>query len=263
MSNMVEKVIGIGGGVGPMAGVKLHELIIQHTLSRIDQGHLSVVHISHSSQIPDRTKFLLGEIKENPAKAMILVMQAIAAAAKAVGAEEVVAGVPCNTFHAPRIWNGFTQMLRENSATVQVVHMLEETASLIKEILPDARNIGLMSTIGTRRVSVYEQILTPWGYRLLQVPEKVQGELHDSIYNPEWGIKAVSPVTARARDNFLRYTEILYEQGVDAIILGCTEIPLALPESKYQGVPLIDPMVALARALIRESAPTKLKPLHT
>ncbi|MBI2018203.1 aspartate/glutamate racemase family protein [Candidatus Daviesbacteria bacterium] len=260
---MVEKVIGIGGGVGPMAGVKLHELIIQHTLSRTDQGHLSVVHISHSSQIPDRTKFLLGEIKEDPAEAMILVMQAIAAAAKAAGAEEVVAGVPCNTFHAPRIWKDFTRMLKEKSVCVQVVHMLEETAGLIKEMLPNAQNIGLMSTTGTRKVGVYEQILTPLGYRLLQVPQKLQDELHDSIYNPEWGIKAVSPVTVRARDNFLRYTEILYDQGVDAIILGCTEIPLALPESKYQGVHLIDPMVALARALIRESTPAKLKPLHT
>lgn len=37
------------------------------------------------------------------------------------------------------------------------------------------------------------------------------------------------------------------------IILGCTEIPLVFKESTYESVPLIDPVVALARALVENS----------
>ena len=59
-------ILGIGGGVGPSAGVGLHQKIIDNTRSKTDQGHFTVVHISRSAHIQDRTKFLLGEIETNP-----------------------------------------------------------------------------------------------------------------------------------------------------------------------------------------------------
>lgn len=51
---------------------------------------------------------------------------------------------------------------------------------------------------------------------------------------------------------------MLASQGAQAIVLGCTEIPLALPEPVLPGtkVVLVDPVLALARALIREADPT-------
>ena len=93
------------------------------------------------------------------------------------------------------------------------------------------------------------------------MPEADQAGLHDAIYNPEWGVKAVSPVTPRAREAFLHYAGMLVDMGADAIILGCTEIPLALPEMYLRGVPLVNPVLALARALVQHSAPWKLRPL--
>jgi hypothetical protein len=44
------------------------------------------------------------------------------------------------------------------------------------------------------------------------------------------------------------------------IILGCTEIPLALPEPEYEGVPLVDPVEAVARAMISRADKSKLLP---
>jgi len=44
-------------------------------------------------------------------------------------------------------------------------------------------------------------------------------------------------------------------------VLGCTELPLAVPEPEVDGIPIIDPSLALARALIRETYPEQLKPL--
>jgi aspartate racemase len=45
------------------------------------------------------------------------------------------------------------------------------------------------------------------------------------------------------------------------IILGCTEIPLVLTDAAVGGIPLIDPTLILARALIREAAPDRLRTL--
>jgi len=78
------------------------------------------------------------------------------------------------------------------------------------------------------------------------------------IYHPSWGIKARSPVTEKARNQAVEALRILLDLGAEAVILGCTELPLAVPEREWEGVPLVDPMVALARAMIREAAPSKL-----
>lgn len=259
----VKKIIGIAGGVGPAASIKLETTINQQTLNNgTDQGHLTVIHISAPSEIPDRTDFLLGKVKKDPAGAMFKVAKAIADAAEIMGAKEVFVGIPCNTFHAPRIWNHFIQILKDNQVNIQPLHMLYETANLIKQNYPDVKNIGLLSTTGTREVDVYGEILRPLGYCLIQVTDEKQKELHDSIYNSQWGIKAVNPVTKKARKKVIECIEILRKKDAQVCILGCTELPLALPEPEYKGMPLVDPMLALARALIREADNAKLKPLR-
>ena len=45
------------------------------------------------------------------------------------------------------------------------------------------------------------------------------------------------------------------------ILAGCTEIPLALVDSHINGIPIIDPTLILARALIDAVAPEKLMPM--
>jgi aspartate racemase len=255
------KLITIGGGVGPMAGVELHKKIIENTLTNgTDQDHLEVHHFSRSHDIADRTDYLLNKVNQNPAEGMFRSMQ-IAVQAAQIAGREVVAGIPCNTFHAPLIFQHFMRLIQEHDVTIKMLHMLEEVVGLVSQILPQAETIGLMSTTGTRMVHVYNDVLEPHGLNIVQVPQNTQPELHHSIYNQQWGIKAVSPVSKKARSNFEKYANLLCEQGAQAIILGCTEIPLALPEKTYKGIPLIDPMFALARALIRVVDEKKLRPL--
>ena len=103
--NQSNVVLGIGGGVGPSAGVGLHQRLIENTRTDgTDQGHFMVVHVSRSPVVQDRTKFLLGEISENPGEGMATAMMAIKAAAEANG-NLAICAVPCNTVHAPPIWD--------------------------------------------------------------------------------------------------------------------------------------------------------------
>jgi len=260
------KLIGIGGGVGPAAGVALHSKILEHTLTDgTDQSHFDVMHFSRSSDVLDRTAFLMGDIETNPGEGMARTMAALDAAAKATG-DVAVAGVPCNTFHAPSIWKCFQEQLDSlGCSNVRTVHMLEETAAMLQADYPECRKIGLMSTTGTRSTGVYKQLLEPLGFTVIEVDEEVQPELHDTIYNKSWGVKAVTPCTPKARDNFIGYTKQLAEKGAEAVILGCTEIPLALPEATLdcngKSIPLVDPVAALARALIRTANPARLRAL--
>ena len=258
---MSEKIIGIGGGVGPMAGVGLHRKIIENTNpGGADQGHIEVIHLSRSHDIGDRTKFLLGEIDENPAEGMFRTANAMEKAANTTN-KQLIMGIPCNTFHTSKIFNRFLELLNQNDLHIKVLNMLKETAEFINSSFPDVKKIGLMSTTGTRQLGVYNEELEPLGFEITEVPNEMQQELHDSTYNEKWGIKAVSPVSDKARYNFFKYSRILKEQGAEVIILGCTEIPLALPGQQFDGIPLVDPVFVLARALIREVAGEKLRPV--
>lgn len=255
----LEKIIAVGGGVGPMAGVELHKKIIEQTKTDgTDQDHFEVHHLSRSHDIEDRTKYLLGETEKNPAEGMLRTAKALEKAAEIAG-KEAVLGVPCNTFHAPKIFDYFLELLKKENINIQVINMIKETGSFLKKNFSKAKKIGLMSTTGTRQVRVYNEVLEPFGFEIEEVPEEMQEELHNSIYNKKWGIKAKSPVSEKARNNFLKYVGILQKQGSEAIILGCTEIPLALPEMEINNTPLIDPVLILAKALIREANKNKLK----
>ncbi len=254
-----EKIIIIGGGVGPQAGTVLHNYIIENTLTDgTDQDHLDVYHFSRSSDIQDRTLALKYNKPMEPASGMYRTFK-IAAASMDFENRKAVAGIPCNTFHAPAIFNTFLELMKEFTNKITVVNMIEETLNSILINLPNVNKIGIMSTTGTRDAGVYSKKLISSGFKIIEVPEEMQTELHNSIYNKEWGIKAVSPISNTAKNNFEKFSDYLIKNGAEIIILGCTEIPLAMPGRKYKGVPLVDPMKSLAKALIREANVKKLK----
>ena len=255
---MDEKLIIIGGGVGPMAGVELHKKIIENTLTKgKDQDHLQVWHLSRSYDVPDRTEYLSGLIKTNPAEGMA---RTFLLANEALKKEKrtAVGGVTCNTFHSPKIFNKFIDILNKAETGIKILNMIEETGKYLKENFSGTKKIGLLSTSGTRNTKVYQQILQPLGFEIVQVTENKQAELHDTIYNPDWGIKAVSPVTEKAKNRFVGYAKELADNGAGAIILGCTEIPLALSEKEINGISLVDPVYILARELIKNANLEKL-----
>ena len=64
---------------------------------------------------------------------------------------------------------------------------------------------------------------------------------------------------ASMMSSLLGEADALTAKGADAVILGCTEIPLALTEPDLHGVPLLDATKVLARALILAFATDRLK----
>ena len=62
-------------------------------------------------------------------------------------------------------------------------------------------------------------------------------------------VKAGEPGPA-ATEALVRAAQRLAEQGAQAIIAGCTEIPLGLPPGAVPA-PLVDPATVLAHALVR------------
>jgi aspartate racemase len=259
MTSRDEKSIIIGGGAGPAAGVLLHRYIVENTRTDgTDQDHISVYHISRPGDMSDRTEYLTDEEAENPSEGMlrsVLSMEGLIRNSN----HAFVMGIPCITFHAPRIWDGFLRRLDEARLNIRVVNMLEEIGRFLRRSLPDSRSVGVLSTTGSRSAKLFDPVVSECGMTLKEIPENLQDELHDTIYNRTWGLKATSGVDGRARKNIDRYLDILRAEGAGAVILGCTELSMAFTDPDQDGLALVDPVRILARALIDEANPMKLK----
>lgn len=251
------KVIGILSGMGPHAGLDLAEKILKQTQARTDQEHLPVAILSYPERIVDRSTYLFDETKPTPVPALTKIALQLA------GVGAVVGGIPCNTAHDPRIFGAIERRLKAQSAPLRLIHMIDETAERIRRDLDGVERVGVLASTAVYEFGLYEASLERHDLVPVVPARDVQDELvNPVIFDTEFGIKAQSqPVTEQARRHLLDAAAHLKEHGAEAIILGCTEFPLALPEATAHDLPLVDPTVMLARALIRETAPEKLRPL--
>jgi len=255
MKNCVSK-IGIVGGAGPYAGLDCSLKILQQTKAEKDQDYLPTLVISTPDLIEDRTSFLLGKSPKNPAHAIYRNLLDL----NDLGAS--VVGIPCNTAHAPAIKDVFLEKLKQSETKLKVLDMISETVKFLKKECPNVKKVGILSTIGTWKVGFFPDIFERHGYKVFTLSEDFQQHLHDeALFHPENGIKVqADPVTKKARDILLDGFDSLKEKGSEAVILGCTEIPIGIPERKIGEVFCIDTSLILARALINEFRPEKLIP---
>jgi len=244
--------LGVIGGIGPFAGLDFMRNIFNNTRASKDQEHLDCVLVSCPSIIPDRTEYLFSSAEtENPALGMF------ESAKKLHAAGVSYAVVACNTAHAGRIFKPFCEMAQKDLAGLTILNMLETCASHIKKNMAITR-IGLLATKGTHKSRVYHEYFGD-DIELIEPDAAGQEKIHESIYNREYGIKAFSqPVKPLAREHIAQEISRLVRRGAQAVILGCTEIPLAVQPDEFP-VPAIDPGLIAARVLITLADPEKLR----
>ncbi|WP_030950191.1 aspartate/glutamate racemase family protein [Streptomyces sp. NRRL S-646] len=233
MNTPTTEIIGILGGMGPAATADFYAKLVATTPGASDQDHLRTV-IWSDPTIPDRTRALLGD-GPDPTPWLLDGSRVL----REAGA--TVIAIPCNTAHAfvPRI---------ADHVGLPIVHMIGEVARHLSAVTPRLHTAGLLATTGTVRAGLYQEWLDRFGIRLV---------LPDGAGQDQEVMTAIRAVKSGRRDGtttalLSRAARRLTEQGAQAVIAGCTEIPLGLPEDAVD-VPLIDPALVLARALVRRA----------
>ncbi len=224
---MSERVIGILGGMGPLATADLFRRIIEKTPAKRDQDHPRVL-IYNDPKIPDRTDFILGR-GEDPRPELL----AGAKKLEECGADFVI--MPCNTAH-------FFAETVQKGIGIPLVSMVEETAKRVKEM--GIRKVGLLATDGTVKGLVYHRALLRHGVQIALPSKKYQAMVMEGIYD---GVKAGD--LKKGRELILTVAKRL-ERRSEAIIAGCTEVSLVLKPGDL-GVPLVDPMDVIAERAVR------------
>ncbi|WP_428023028.1 aspartate/glutamate racemase family protein [Arcobacter sp.] len=240
--------IGIIGGVGPYAGLDLNRKIYdnQKTYGK-DQDYIDVILISNASDITDRTGYLKNEVKVNPAEGLFR------AALKLEQMGANVIAISCNTAHSPKIFDKVCELMNIAKCEAKLLNIVEETHKFLEKNYSNLDNIGFLGTLGTYETKLYENYFVKMNkFKFINPSERGKNNCHDAIYNTEYGVKAQSnPITKKAKKIFENEIVKLKNMGVEAVIMGCTEIPLAFNDKTvYKDVLLIDPSTILARALI-------------
>jgi len=248
--------IGILGGMGPQAGLDLSAKIIEETRAETDQDHLPVVLFSMPEYVPNRTDYLLGKTTINPS----IELSRQLALMSNLGV--TVVGIACNTAHNEPIFDELLKCLEDVAPNIRLLNMIDETVAFIRESHPDFSRIGILATRGTYLFRLYDDRVESAGLVPVLPDESIaMGSLQSAISDPNWGIKSYSnPVTDEAQSAVCEAIENLREHGAEAVILGCTELPLAVKTDSIQNPIIVDPTRILARALIRHVHPHKLRP---
>lgn len=215
----------IGGGVGPMAGVLLHQAIIRNTpnVTR-DSDHVDVWHVSAVSGLPDRTSFLVGDELRNPAEQMAENIRAVGEVLSRRGQKWWVA-VPCATFHSPPIFDVFNENIRLANGYCGTVNLVGETIKHLLGYPGKLRKVGVLSTKGSYDSGVWRRPLGAAGLESVELTNAEADLVHQAIYHPGYGLKAVQPPSSTAIEMLTKITSTLRQRNADVVVLGCTELP--------------------------------------
>lgn len=224
--------IGVLGGMGPAATAEFFSILVESDRAPSDQERLHVV-VESDPSIPDRTENILGK-GPDPVPAMVV------SAKRLLAAGVDIAGIPCMTAHA------FLPRLRV-ATQLRFISALEELAGELSRLSPKVTAIGILATEGTRTARLYESQLP--GIRVIWPDETMQRtHVMEAVYGRD-GIKAGN-IGEAPRRLLTEAALNLKDEGAEVIVAGCTEVPLVLRQEDLP-IPLMNPMVLLAKALVR------------
>lgn len=217
--------------MGPDATVDFMTKVIALTPADKDQDHIHML-VDHNPAVPNRQAAILGD-GEDPGPALA----AMAKRLEDAGADFLV--IPCNTAYV------FEQSIID-AVSIPLISIIDETIAALPQ---DCSVAGLLATDGCLRAGVYQRALKSQDIGSVELGEEDMQELMNLVD----AIKA-GDMGAAIADTMRVLAEVLVSQGADAVVAGCTEIPLVLDNSTLD-VPLISSTDVLAQRTVQLAIP--------
>lgn len=223
------KNVGIIGGMGPAATVDLMARIIRLSPVRSDQDGIRML-VDNNPHVPDRNQAIAGK---GPSPAPVLA--AMARGLETQGADFLV--MACNTAHA------FEQAIRE-AAAIPFLSIIQETVDAVKALPARPKRVALLAAAGCLDAGLYQKAFAAAGIQTLIPEGRIREDFMRLIYDIKTGDTGPS-----ARHRMKALAETLIHQGGEALIAGCTEVPLVLGQDDVS-CPYIDSTERLAQAIV-------------
>jgi aspartate racemase len=147
--------------------------------------------------------------------------------------------IPCNTAH-----HWYEELQRASG--LPVLHIADAACRELRKRGNERRCVGLLCTEATIAARIYEDRLDAHGIEcVLNPPEERQQLVRFAIDEVKRGsLEEAGRAVERA-------AELLFERGAETVILGCTELPVALDAARSAiATRCIDATRALARECV-------------
>lgn len=234
--------VGVIGGLGPAATLDFVAKVLAATPATRDQEHLHLL-IDNDPRVPDRNRAAAGA-GPSPGPALA----AMARRLERAGADLLV--MPCNAAHA---WRAEI----EAATRLPFASMIDEAVAATLRARPGAATVGVLAAAGTLDAGLYRDALAARGVMGLEPAGPQRERFMDLLYR----IKA-GDTGAEARAAMRELAAELVAAGAEAVVAGCSEVPLVLgPEDVT--APLVDATAALAAATVayaRRERPLPVRP---
>lgn len=228
---MVEKIVGIIGGMGPEATVDLMRRVIEMTPVEDDADHIRML-IDNNPKVPSRIKALIEGTGESPAPCMAEMARGLVRQ----GADFLV--IPCNTAH---------YYYDEVAAAVSapIINLIELTAQTVHVQQPGIHKIGLLASSALRMIELYEPWFRTLGIEILYPEESDQVQLMQLIRDVKAGRSTDAQIVA-----YNSTAKNLEAQGAQCLVVACTELSV-LDDKLQSALPIYDASNLLAAEIVR------------
>lgn len=221
--------LGVLGGMGPLATADFFYKLTLASKATRDQDHIETV-IYSATRTPDRSSSIMGQ---GPSPLPML----IEGVSLLVDAGVSVIAIPCNTAH---YWHADLARF----SRVPILHIAESACEALRAAGEPVAKVGLLATTGTLHAGIYQPPLAARGYEAVLPTASEQ----DEFVQPAIGLVKAGDV-AGARALLEAAIDALVARGATRIVMGCTEIPVALANSRRAPM-LVDATAALVSACI-------------
>ncbi|WP_338663354.1 amino acid racemase [Pararoseomonas sp. SCSIO 73927] len=232
---MTDRVLGVLGGMGPLASAEFMRQLTLLTPAERDQDHVPAI-LWSDPRVPDRTAARQGS-GPDPLPALVRGIRGLEAA----GCGAIA--IPCNTAH------GWIDGMRA-ATRLPILHIVEAAAEALRGQGIGPGPVGVMGTAGTLAMGLYQDGLRDGGWEV-SVPT---GEEMARLVTPGIALVKANRV-AESHGPLAEAARALAARGARAVVLGCTEIPLGVAAGPALPFPVVDTIEALARAAIRWAKP--------
>lgn len=224
---MKKQVLGVIGGLGPLATARFLELVTEMTAAPREQDNLDMI-VYNFPSIPDRTGYILGSNLKSPLPGLLYAGQALARQ------RVTCIAIPCVTAH-------YFHKELQSSIQVPILNGVADTVRELKEC--GIRKVGIMATDGTIRSELLARELNLAGIiPVIPSASRQQDVMHLIYQNIKAGKRA-------EMDRFRSVQKELLDCGAEVIILGCTELSI-IRRDEDLGPGFVDIMEVLARQSI-------------
>lgn len=225
-----KKTIGILGGMGPSASAILYQEIIHVAQTKY--------HAEQDCDYPPMIIYnlpLVGFDETGFVDPLMVRDQLIEGVKKLEQAGSNFIIIACNTVH-------YFFPAMQQAVGIPIMSIVGETVKTVTFL--HYACVGVLGSASTTRLLVYQQALENGGINVI-VPSATEQEIINQVILRVMGGKQSFNDVKLSTDIITH----MHDQGAEALILGCTELPLAINQS-YTIVPICDTIEIIATAAL-------------